>query len=194
MPGRQGNIDAVDLLSADQRAIQALFEAFNVLCADGASPADKGRAAGVICVALSVHAQIEEEIFYPALRATASDAALIDPLEVEHLLAKDLIAQISNMQPGDALYEARVLVLGKANEYRVGREERALFPYARRAGLDLGALGAAMRARKQQLLAEYRGMAVAHLRFDSAGDAVGRRALAQRRPAGGAASQAQVAA
>lgn len=177
MPGKQGNIDAVDLLSADQRAIQALFEAFNVLCADRASPADKGRAAGVICVALSVHAQIEEEVFYPALRAAASDAALIDQVEVEHLPAKDLIAQISTMQPGDALYEAR-----------------ALFPYARRAGLDLGALGAAMRARKRQLLAEYRGMAVAHLRFDLAGDPVGRRALAQRGPASGAPSQAQVAA
>ncbi len=194
MPGKQSNSDAVDLLTADQRAIEALFEAFNVLCADGASPADKGRAAGVICMALSVHAQIEEEIFYPAMRALACDAAMIDPLKVEHLLAKDLIAQISTMQPGGTLYDARVLVLGKANQYRVGREEHALFPYARRAGLDLGALGDEMRARKRQLLAEYKGMALAPLRFDSAGDPVGRRALAHREPAGGATGLARVAA
>ena len=194
MSGKQRNSDAVELLTADQRAIEALFAAFNVLCGDGASLAEKGRAAGVICVALSVQAQIEEEIFYPAMRASANGAAIIDRLEVEHLLAKDLIAQISTMQPGDALYDARVLVLGKVNQYRVGSEERALFPYARRAGLDLTALGNEMRARKQQLLAEYKGMALARLRFDAAGDPVGRRALARREPACGVSNQARVAA
>ena len=172
--------NAVDLLTTDHRAIAALFEAFGVLCAVGAAQADKGEAAGAICVALSVHAQIEEEIFYPALRAAATDAAIIDEVEVVHLLAKDLIAQISAMQPDDALYDARVSVLRKSHDRRGVREAGGLFPWARRSGLDLAGLGAAMSTRKLQLLSEYRVMAGGRPRFDAAGEAVGRRALGHR--------------
>lgn len=186
--------NAVELLTADHQAIAALFEAFGVLRAAGAAEADKAEAAGAICVALSVHAQIEEEIFYPAMRAAAADAAMIDEIEVEHLLAKDLIAQISAMQPDDSLYDARVSVLRKSNDHHVGREEGALFPRARQSGLDLTALGAAMGARKLQLLTEYRLMAGGRPRFDAAGDAIGRRTLAHRGAPHGAPFSAAVAA
>ena len=186
--------NAVELLSADHRAIAALFEAFDVLCAEGTAQADKGAAVSAICVALSVHAQIAEEIFYPAMRAAALDAALIDEIEVEHLLAKDLIAQITGMQPDDALYDARVSVLRETNDQHVGREESALFSQAWRSGLDLAALGAAMGARKLQLLSEYRLMAGGRPRFDAAGDAVGRRTLAHRAAPHGAPVGERVAA
>ncbi len=176
----QKSSNAVELLTADHRAIAALFAAFDVLSTSGAPQPDKAAAASAICVALSVHAQIEEEIFYPALRAGAIGAAMIDEVEVEHLLAKDLIAQISGMQPNDALYDARVRVLRESNDQHGAREESALFPRARRSGLDLTTLGAAMAARKLQLLTEYRVLAGDRPRFDAAGDAVGRRALAHR--------------
>lgn len=186
--------NALELLNADQQSIAALFASFSMLCAGDATPADKGAVAGAICVAMSVHTQIEEEFFYPALRAAASDAAMIDEVEVEQLLAKDLIAQISSMQAGDALFEARVKVLRKSHERHVIRSESALFPQARISGLDLDGLGAALDARRRQLQSEYQAIEGGRPRFDAAGDAIGRRTLMQggARPSG--ALQARVAA
>ena len=97
---------------------------------------------------------VEEEIFYPAVRSAAEDAAdLMDEAEVEHASAKDLIAQIREMDPEDDLYDAKVKVLGEQVAHHVQEEEMQMFPKAKKAGLDLVALADEMLGRKEELSA-----------------------------------------
>jgi hemerythrin superfamily protein len=103
---------------------------------------------------LTVHATVEEEIFYPAAREIVEEQDLLDEAEVEHASAKDLIAQIQDMQPEEDLFDAKVKVLGEYIAHHVKEEEKELFPKVRRSKLDLHALGAEMLARKQELMAE----------------------------------------
>jgi len=101
---------------------------------------------------LTVHAAIEEEIFYPAVRDALDDSKLLDEAEVEHQAAKDLIEQIQDSDPSDPLYDARVNVLGEYVNHHVQEEEGELFPQVRDAELDLDSLGAEMSARQEELL------------------------------------------
>ena len=101
-----------------------------------------------------MHATIEEEIFYPAARAVAAAPTLLDEALVEHASAKALIAQIRDMQADDALYDAKVRVLGEYIDHHVREEENELFPRCRSAGVDLPALGRRLRARKDELMGE----------------------------------------
>jgi uncharacterized protein (UPF0335 family) len=128
------------------------------------SPADaiallKAKAAlcAKICLALKVHTQIEEEIFYPAARAATKDDDLLDEATVEHAGAKDLIAQIESMKVGDDLYDAKVKVLGEQIKHHVKEEQEELFPEARESGMDLRALGEQLAARKKELMAKLGG-------------------------------------
>ena len=107
-----------------------------------------------LCAALSVHAQIEEEIFYPAVRETAKETdALMDEAEVEHASAKELVMQRQEMDPEDDLYDAKVKVLSEQIAHHVKEEEKEMFPKAKKAGLDLVALGQEMALRKDELIA-----------------------------------------
>jgi hemerythrin superfamily protein len=116
--------------------------------------ATKKKVADQICNALTLHATIEEEIFYPALRQASKEAAdLLDEALVEHAGAKDLIAQLQQMDPEDDLYDAKVKVLGEQIDHHVGEEEGEMFPKAKKAGLDLVALGNEMAMRKDELAA-----------------------------------------
>lgn len=173
--------DAVDLLQDDHRDVKGLFETFKSLCRRDSALVEKAAVAGAICMSLSIHAQLEDELFYPAMCEAIGDAAVLDEAEVEHLAAKDQIARISAMKPGDSLFDARVSVLGAIVLRHLKAEEGEIFPVARASGIDLFALGARMQARKSALLAEFKDMADGVGRFDEAGDPVGRRALA---PAG----------
>jgi len=105
-----------------------------------------------ICRELTVHAQIEEEIFYPAAREVLRDEDLIDEATVEHASAKDLIAQIESSSPGDDLFDAKVKVLGEYINHHVKEEQNELFPKMRQTSLDLTEIGQRMMARKQELL------------------------------------------
>ena len=146
--------DAVDLLDADHIAVKKLFTAYKKLC-DGNAPAeDKREVADQICQELTVHAQIEEEIFYPQVRAAINDDPLLDEAEVEHGTAKDLIAQISGMDPEDDLYDARVTVLGEYIDHHVKEEREEMFPMARKSELDLVALAEELSQRKMELMDE----------------------------------------
>ena len=146
------SIDAIALLTADHKEVKSMFEEYDKL-GDRAN-ASKKKLADLICAALTVHTTIEEEIFYPALRAASKDAAdLLDEAEVEHAGAKDLIAQIEEMDPEDDLYDAKVKVLGEQVEHHVGEEEGEMFTKAKKAKLDLAALGAEMAMRKDELAA-----------------------------------------
>ncbi|GKT23133.1 hemerythrin domain-containing protein [Acidovorax sp. SUPP3334] len=107
-----------------------------------------------ICRELTVHAQIEEEIFYPALREALKDTDLIAEAEVEHASAKDLIAQIEAASAADEMFDAKVTVLGEYIDHHVKEERNEIFPKARAARkLDLMAMREALEARKEELMA-----------------------------------------
>jgi iron-sulfur cluster repair protein YtfE (RIC family) len=142
--------DAVALLKQDHDEVKAMFEQYEEL-GDRAFAA-KQKLAEKICLELTKHAIAEEEIFYPAVRSDADDADdLVDEATVEHASAKDLIAQIHAMDPHDDLYDAKVKVLGEYIEHHVKEEEKEMFPLAKKAGIDLVALGERIQARKEEI-------------------------------------------
>ena len=143
--------DAIVLLTDDHKKVKDLFEKFEKL--SDRSKVNKKKIADQICLELTVHAQVEEEIFYPAVRDPIKDDDLMDEAVVEHASAKELIAQISEMDRGDDLYDAKVKVLSEQIEHHVEEEEGEMFPKVRKSKVDLVALGDEMAARKEQLMA-----------------------------------------
>lgn len=145
--------DAVALLKADHRAVEDLFAQFEKASGEGR----KQKLATRICLELSVHAKIEEEIFYPACEGKV-DEDLLKEAYVEHDGAKVLIAEILAGEPSDDFYDAKVTVLQEQIEHHVEEEEKrleGLFAQARKAGLDMDALGEQLAARKVELTAKY---------------------------------------
>jgi hemerythrin superfamily protein len=144
--------DAIALLTADHREVAEMFEQFEQL-GDRATTS-KEKLKDKICKALIAHTTIEEEIFYPAVRAANVEEGedMVDEAIVEHAAAKDLIKQLQEMQPDDDLYDAKVKVLSELIEHHVKEEEKEMFPKAKKAGLDLLALGQEMALRKQELM------------------------------------------
>lgn len=146
--------DAIALLKADHRKVEGLFEDFEKATAS----AKKAALVRQICTELTVHTKIEEEIFYPACRGKIEEDTL-DEAYVEHDGAKMLIAELMDGAPDDAFYDAKVKVLSEEIKHHVKEEEarsEGMFAQAREAGLDMDALGDAMRARKAELLAEFK--------------------------------------
>lgn len=141
--------DAIALLRADHAKVSDLFEQFEKARDD----ARKQKLAQMICMELTVHTQIEEEIFYPATREVLpKEEDLLDEAEVEHAGAKDLIAQIEAGSPADDKWEAKVTVLSEYIKHHVKEEHTEMFPKVRKTKLDLKALGAQLAARKEDLL------------------------------------------
>ncbi|MFA6113878.1 MAG: hemerythrin domain-containing protein [Sphingomonas sp.] len=146
--------DAIALLKADHRTVEALFEQFE----SATGSAKKQKIAMQICLELTVHAQIEEEIFYPACEGKIEED-LLKEAYVEHDGAKVLIAEIEAGSPDDDYYDAKVKVLSEQIEHHVEEEEKrmeGMFSQARHAGLDMDALGDQLRARKEELIATYK--------------------------------------
>ncbi|WP_332811711.1 hemerythrin domain-containing protein [Sphingomonas sp.] len=146
--------DAIALLKADHRKVEELFEKFESAKGDGA----KRKIALQICTELTVHTAIEEEIFYPACEGKVEED-LIKEAYVEHDGAKVLMAEIEAGGPDDEYYDAKVKVLQEQIEHHVKEEEQMLkgmFSQARRAGLDMDALGEQLAARKRELMATYK--------------------------------------
>ncbi len=151
--------DAISLLKADHRKVEELFEKFEK--AKGA--AAKQSLVEQICTELSVHATIEEEIFYPACNGGKVEEDLLNEAYVEHDGAKVLIAEIEAGGPGDDYYDAKVKVLQEQIEHHVEEEEKrmeGMFSQARQAGLDMDALGEQMAARKAELLETFEATGV----------------------------------
>lgn len=143
--------DAIALLKADHKEVDAMFKAFEKTDDD----AKKQELANNICLAITVHAQIEEEIFYPAAYEALDEDGddLLDEAEVEHASCKALIAEIEAMTVGEPLFDAKVKVLGEYIKHHVEEEESELFPECRDAKMDLKALGEQLAMRKQELMA-----------------------------------------
>jgi hypothetical protein len=151
-------LDAIALLKQDHRTVEDLFAKFEKAGGDGS----KQKLAEQICLELSVHAKIEEEIFYPACEGKVEED-LLKEAYVEHDGAKLLIAQILAGEPSDEFYDAKVTVLQEQIEHHVEEEEKrmeGLFSQARKAGLDMDELGEQLAARKQELTAEYQSTGI----------------------------------
>lgn len=147
-------IDAIQLLTDDHSAVKKLFKAYQKLVDAEASVEEKQAVAQEICLSLKVHALLEEEIFYPAVRNALDAEELLDEAEVEHASAKDLIDQIESMSPHDDLYDAKVTVLGEYINHHVKEEESEMFPQVRESDLDVKSLGDQMESRQAQLVIE----------------------------------------
>lgn len=143
--------DAVDLLDADHKAVKKLFIDFNALSDDGATPDAKRPIADKICQALLIHMQIEEEIFYPAVRAGTGDKPLIEEAIDEHAQAKETIAQIQGMDASDDKYDDTVKMLGELIDAHLLEEREQMFLEARQSQTDLRGLAVQLFERKQQL-------------------------------------------
>ncbi|MEA3029203.1 MAG: hypothetical protein QOJ53_652 [Sphingomonadales bacterium] len=144
--------DGLQLLAADHRKVESLFEAFE----SASGTAAKQKLVTQICTELKVHAQIEEEIYYPEIRGKVEEDAL-DEAYVEHDSAKLLINELEAAEPDEAYYDAKVKVLSELIEHHVAEEEKQrdnLFQQTRAADIDLEALGARLAARKEELLAQ----------------------------------------
>ena len=150
MPKSAEGVDAITLLTEDHENVKSMFEQYEEL--GDRAHASKKKLATQICTELTKHATAEEEIFYPAVRAAGKEQEeLVDEATVEHASAKELIAQIMDMEPTEELYDAKVKVLGELIEHHVKEEEEEMFPKARKAGLDLETLGQQIAERKAEI-------------------------------------------
>jgi hemerythrin superfamily protein len=141
--------DAVALLREDHKKVSALFEEFEKARSDRR----KKEIVATICQELTVHTALEEEIFYPAVKAALKDKELVPEAIVEHASVKDLIAQVRDQEPGGEEYDAKVKVMGEFVKHHVKEEQTEMFPKAKKAAhLDLVELGEQMQARKQELM------------------------------------------
>jgi hemerythrin superfamily protein len=141
---------AIALLKKDHREVEGYFEEYAELEDDTA----KAELAEKICIALKVHTQIEEEIFYPKAREATQDNDLLDEALVEHAGAKHLIQEIESMEVGDDLYDAKITVLGEQIKHHVKEEEEELFPEIEDSKMDVIAVGKQMVTRKTQLMGQ----------------------------------------
>jgi hemerythrin superfamily protein len=141
--------EATALLRADHKAVSELFTAYEKT----RSPARKMQIVSKICTELSVHAQVEEEIFYPAVKAALKDKTLIPEAVVEQATMKHLIAQVEGVTPDGEMFDAKVKVLSEYVKHHVKEEHTEMFPKARKTKLDMLALGSQMAVRKAELMA-----------------------------------------
>jgi hemerythrin superfamily protein len=149
-PRRQSE-DAIAVLMADHKKVKKLFSDFDKLKEKG-SDEEKSAIVDQICNELKIHTEIEEEIFYPAVRSAIDQPDLMDEALVEHAGAKELIAQLEDSSPDEELFDAKVTVLGEQIAHHVKEEEGSMFPKAQKAKVDTEALGATMLKRKMALM------------------------------------------
>ncbi len=144
--------DAIALLKSDHREVAKMFDEFNAGDLDDDA---KKELAQKLCKALSVHAQIEEEIFYPAAREAieSSDEDLLDEAEVEHGSIKDLVTDVEE-HTDDALFDAQVKVMSEWVKHHVKEEEGEMFPKLQKTDMDMEAIGAQLAQRKEELMAK----------------------------------------
>jgi hemerythrin superfamily protein len=144
--------DVIKLLKDDHRQVETWFEEFE----NTNSASKKQKLADQICLALTVHTQIEEEIFYPACREAGVEDDMMDEADVEHDGAKKLIEEIEAGKVGDDHWDAKVKVLGEMIKHHVKEEEQrgGMFAKAKQADLDLKDLGVELKARRDELMKE----------------------------------------
>ncbi|MCX8517602.1 MAG: hemerythrin domain-containing protein [Rhodoferax sp.] len=148
-PAKAGTRNAITLLKADHQAVTQLFEEYEKTH----SVIKKKALVAQVCTALSVHAQIEEEIFYPAVKTALKDKKLVPEAAVEHAGVKSLMVQLEGMEPDGEMYDAKVKVLSEYVRHHVKEEQNEMFPMVKATALDLVELGNRMAERKDELMA-----------------------------------------
>ena len=139
------------MLIDDHRHVQQLFKEYK----SAKDSAKKEQIVREACTALTAHTQIEEQHFYPFLRDADPKAfgSLLDEAKVEHASAKELIAQLQQMSPGEDLYDAKFTVLGEYTNHHITEEEDELFPKVIDKAIDLRELQAPMQETKDEVMA-----------------------------------------
>ncbi|MES2674276.1 MAG: hemerythrin domain-containing protein [Pseudomonadota bacterium] len=143
--------EATAILRADHKLVAELFSEYE----KARSTSKKKDLVTQICAELTVHAQVEEEIFYPAVKTALKDKELIPEATVEHATLKELIAQVEGVQPDGEMFDAKIKVMSEYVKHHVKEEQNEIFPKAKAADMDLLALGAQITERKEELLAEH---------------------------------------
>lgn len=149
-----GSHDILTLLCADHQQVLQLFAEFRRV-KDRCSLEEKEALVQEICSALLLHTELEEEVFYPAVRDILQDDMLMDEAESEHESAKDVIEELQALPASHPSYNAKVVVMGENVERHMREEETVIFPKVKKSRLDLQALGEEMlnlRASKQAQL------------------------------------------
>ena len=145
--------NAITILTADHRKVSKIFAQFEKVKDDDLE--QKQELAKMVCAELTIHAQIEEEIVYPALRDVLAEEDLVDEAEVEHGSIKKLIAALESTTPEDRFYNANMKVLSEYVKHHVEEEQNEIFPKAKKSKqLDLEEMGDEIRRRKGQLREE----------------------------------------
>ncbi|MES1986813.1 MAG: hemerythrin domain-containing protein [Pseudomonadota bacterium] len=142
--------EATALLIADHKLVSGLFADYEKV----STKAMKKKLVSQICLELSVHAQVEEEIFYPAVKKALNDHELVPEATVEHASLKTLIAQVENIEPDGEMYDAKIKVLSEYVKHHVKEEQDEMFPKAKATHLNMVELGDKITARKQELIAQ----------------------------------------
>ena len=147
---KSGETDAIALLTADHRDVEKMFKEFEK-AKKAEDTSAKAEVVQLVCAALTAHAEIEEEVFYPAVRNAIEDEGVMDEAEVEHGGIKRLVEELKEMEPDDGLYDARMIVLTEYVKHHVKEEEGEMFPKVKKSTLDLKALGTELMERKKEI-------------------------------------------
>lgn len=145
--------DAIDLLDADHLHVHGLLQSYSELVRTRATPLQRRSLAEEICLELTIHAKVEEELFYPAMRDALRDEDVLDEAEDQHGSLRELVGQVLATAPEDELYDARVAVLAEYVERHVRQEREQVFNRVLASRTDLHSLGRAITARKEELRA-----------------------------------------
>ena len=151
---RSSKPDAYAILKEDHQRVKKLFDEFQKLHEQDGEIDELRAIASEICSELTIHAQVEEELFYPALRERIEQQDLLDEAKVEHDSARMLIEMIENEDGNEEMFAARVAVLGEYVNHHIEEEQKQIFPAARKAKVDAAALGESISTRKEELKAE----------------------------------------
>jgi uncharacterized protein YjbJ (UPF0337 family) len=142
--------EATALLRRDHKIVSDLFDEYEKTNVK----AKKKSLVSQICADLTIHAQIEEEIFYPAVKEALKDKELVPEAIVEHATLKDLITEVEGMEPDGETFDAKIKVLSEYVKHHVKEEQNEMFPKATASKLDMMELGAQIASRKEELIAE----------------------------------------
>lgn len=140
--------DATQLLRADHKKVKDLFDQYE----SARATSKKKDLVQKICTELTVHAQVEEEIFYPAVKQALKDKEMVPEANVEHASLKHLISQVEGVEPDGEMFDAKVKVMSEYVKHHVKEEEGEMFKKAKGTKLDMAALGERIMARKEELL------------------------------------------
>lgn len=143
-------LNATDLLRRDHEKVKSLFKDFG----DARDNSTKKAIVETALLELIVHAAVEEEIFYPAVRRATGAQELIDEAAEEHHVAKLLIAELADMKPGDKGYDAKFMVLAESVKHHIEEEENEILPKLEKTDVDLEELGRELMQRKEELVEE----------------------------------------